>query len=146
MVSLGLNKSIEESKLLVENNLDNGLAFNKFLEFINAQGGELEKLEVSGKVFSIKSNKTGFIKDINTSKLGNIVKNIGGGRSYKDEQIDYRVGIILSKQLGDYVLEDEELAKVILGDRDFAVNELLECFVIDDQVGEIPSLIKKVIK
>ena len=40
--------------------------------------------------------------------LGEIVKEIGGGRETKDDQIDYGVGIVLSKKVGDFVNKDEK--------------------------------------
>ena len=83
------------------------MKFNK-----NTQIGEL--LEVAPKVFSVKSIKSGYINYINTELLGEIVKEIGGGRETKDDQIDYGVGIVLSKKVGDFVNKDEELLKIYL--------------------------------
>ena len=76
---------------------------------VNYQKGNIELLEVAPKVFSVKSIKSGYINYINTELLGEIVKEIGGGRETKDDQIDYGVGIVLSKKIGDFVNKDEEL-------------------------------------
>ena len=56
------------------------------------------------------------------------------------------VGFILNKKVGDYVLEDEELIKVYIKDKDINVNEVLDCFIIDmDNINQ-EKLIYGVIK
>ena len=146
MVSLGLQISINDAKKIVTEKLKDGSALKKFFEFVKAQGGNIDTLNVSKTVISIKSSKTGFIKSIDAYNLGNIVKEIGGGREKKGDKIDYGVGILLYKQIGDYVLKDEELAKVYINEIDLDVNRLVDCFEIANEVGEIPKLIKEIIK
>lgn len=146
MVHLGLSIDLKEAREMVQEKLNNGEGLRKFFEFVKAQNGELEGLSVSEKVFSIKSKHTGFIKSINALKLGIIVKDIGGGRKTKEDKIDHQVGILLSKQVGDYVLEDEEIAKVYLNNKDLEISRVLDCFEIADSVGEIPPLIKDIME
>ena len=43
-------------------------------------------------------------------------------------------------------LKDEELVKVYLNNKDLNVDELLECFTISNQVGEVPDLVKEIIE
>ena len=146
MVSLGLNIDIESAKKLVITKLKDGSGLKKFLEFVKAQGGNIDSLSVSKQVISIKSKETGFIKHIDACSLGNIVKDIGGGRKVKEDKIDYNVGILLAKQVGDYVLEDEEIAKVYINSSDLEISKLLSCFEIASSAGEIPNLIKEIIE
>lgn len=135
----------EASKELIEN-LKNGKAYNKFVEMVHKQGGDENKLASTSKVFSIKSKETGFIKEIKAQKLGELVRSIGGGRYHKDDAINYQVGFVLNKKVNDYVLEDEELIKIYLGDKDINVNEVLDCFVIDMETSKDTTLIYGVIK
>lgn len=146
MVSLGNRTSVKEAALLVEQKLKDGSALKKFFEFVEAQGGNLQALKISEKMFSVKSTETGFVKEIDALKLGMLASSIGAGRQTKEDIIDYQVGFVLSKQVGDYVLKDEELVKVYLNNKDLPVDELLDCFTIASQVGEIPELIKEVIE
>ena len=127
-------------------NLKNGKAYSKFVEMVHKQNGELSKLEKTSKVFSIKSKETGFIKEIKSQKLGELVRSIGGGRYHKDDAINFQVGIVLNKKVNDYILEDEELIKIYLGDKDINVNEVLDCFVIDMETNKDTTLIYGVIK
>ena len=139
MVSLGLNISTEEANKLVLEKLSNKEGLGKFKEMVAMQGGDIDAIKVSDKVVSIKSKKTGFVKSINTDMLGEIVRKLGGGRYNKEDNIDPSVGIVLSVKQSDYVLEDEEILKVYINEKDVKVEEILECFEIDNtSVGVLP--------
>lgn len=144
MVSLAKNISLKEAKNLLEENLKNDNAYNKFKEFVRAQGGNIENIKVAPKVFSVKSIKSGYVTEIDTQKLGEIVKLIGGGRTKKEDKINYGVGIVLSKKIGDYVNKDEEILKIYLDDKDMSIKEILDCFKITDKKVKT-KLIKEII-
>lgn len=116
MVSLAKNITVEEATKEVTTNLENGSAYEKFKELVKYQKGNIEKIEVSKNIISIKSSKTGFIKSIDALKLGELARALKAGRMTKDDKINYGVGIVLSKKVGDYVMEDEELLKLYVDD------------------------------
>lgn len=145
IVSLGKGISFEEAEKEVVEVLENGKAYEKFLELIKAQGGKLEKLEVAPKIFSIKSIKEGYINAIDTTGLGMIVKDIGGGRETKEDEIDYGVGIVLTKKIGDYVQKDEELLKIYLNKKDMEIRRILSCFLIEAEESKHDPLVYEVI-
>ena len=146
MVSMAKGISYRDASEELLENLRNGKAYNKFVEMVEKQGGDLNNLGITPKVYSIKSKKTGFIKEIKAQKLGELVRSIGGGRYHKDDIIDFQVGFVLNKKVNDYVLEDEELIKIYLGDKDINVNEVLDSFVIDMNQSKDTTLIYGVIK
>ncbi|MEG0825947.1 MAG: thymidine phosphorylase [Bacilli bacterium] len=146
MVSIGKNISFNEALKQVKEKIENKEALNKLYELIKYQKGNIEELKISEKIFSIKSPYTGFIKTIDTLKLGELVRSIGAGRYKKDDIIDYTVGIVLNKNVGDYVLKDEELIKVYLNNLDMSINEVTDCFTISNTLGELKPLIYEVIK
>lgn len=141
MVSMGLNISYEEANKKVLENLANGNALKKFEEMVKHQGGNLDEMVISSKVVSIKSKKTGFVKKIDTDGLGELVRKLGGGRYAKEDKIDYSVGMVLKIKQGDYVLEDEEILKVYMSDKDISIDEILNCFEIDNISGGVLPLI-----
>lgn len=145
IVSLGKGISFEEAEKEVVEVLENGKAYEKFLELIKEQGGKLEKLEVAPKIFSIKSIKEGYINAIDTTGLGMIVKDIGGGRETKEDEIDYGVGIVLTKKIGDYVQKDEELLKIYLNKKDMEIRRILSCFLIEAEESKHDPLVYEVI-
>ena len=146
MVSLGKNVSEEIALKEVKEKLNNKEALSKFYEIVKNQGGNIDDLKISNRVFSIKSPYTGFIKKIDTLKLGELSRSIGAGRYKKDDVIDYTVGFVLNKNVGDYVLKDEELVKVYLNKIDLSINDITSCFKIDSELGDVLPNIYGVIK
>jgi pyrimidine-nucleoside phosphorylase len=146
MVTLGLNIKFEAANKLVLEKLKNGDAYRKFEELVEAQGGNLNEMKVSEKIVSVKSKFSGFIKNIKTDELGEIVRKLGGGRYHKEDVIDPTVGIVLSVKQGDYLLEDEEILKVYMNEKDVSVEDILNCFEIDNMSGELKPLIFEMIK
>ena len=112
MVSLG--KGISEDKAMVEvkENLQNGKALDKFLEFVKYQHGNIDELEINAKVYNIKANKDGVLKDINALNIAKLSEYLGAGRKSKDDNIDYNAGIIIKKEIGDEIKEGDILASL----------------------------------
>lgn len=146
MVSIGLNISEDDALKLVDEKIKNKEALNKFYEFIKYQGGDIDSLKISNRVFSIKSPYTGFVSAIDTLKIGELSRMIGAGRYNKEEVIDYSVGFVINKNVGDYVLKDEELCKVYLNKKDLAIGDITNCFKVTNSLGEVKPLIYEVIK
>ena len=107
MVSLGLNISYEESKKKVLENLDNNNAYNKFLEIIKYQNGNLELLPKSSNKYEIKSMTEGYLIDMDAYKLGILSMSLGAGRKNKEDSIDYSAGIIIHKNINDYIKKED---------------------------------------
>ncbi len=146
MVSLGLSIPLKEAEKMVKETLKNGKAYERFLELIKSQGGKIEELAFAPKVFSIKSKKSGIVNSIDALKLGSLARSIGAGRYTKEDVIDYGVGFSLSKKVGDFVLENEELMKVYLNEKDIKLNDLLDCFEITNDLTNDTPLIYEVVK
>ena len=112
MVSLGKNIPIEEARKEAIENLTNGKALNKFLEFVKYQHGNIENLEINARVYNIKANKNGTLKDINALNIAKLSEYLGAGRKSKDDKIDYNAGIIIKKDIGDEIKEGDILASL----------------------------------
>ena len=147
-IIIGAVKKIpnNDAKNLLFKQLNNGEAYKKFEELIKAQGGNINSIKISDKVFSIKSEKSGYINKIDALKLGEIAKMIGAGRNTLEDKIYYEVGLVLNKKVGDFVEQDEEIVKVYLKDKDVSVSEILDCFKIDEELENTPKLILDIIK
>lgn len=146
LISMGKNIDLELARKEAEQNLNNGNAYLKFKEMIKAQNGEINNIKISDNVISIKSKATGFIKHIDALKIGEIARHLGAGRINKDTKIDHSVGLVLSKKVGDYVIQDEELLKIYIQDKDANVNDIINCFEISESLGEIEPLIYEVVE
>ena len=112
MVSLGLNITYDEAKEKVLSNLTNGLAYKKFLELIKYQNGDITKLPHSRYVYNIKANMSGYLNSIEAYKIGLLSMSLRSGRKNKDDTIDYSAGIVLKKDLNDYIEKGDILMQV----------------------------------
>ncbi len=124
MVSMAKNITKEDARREVTNVLDSGKAFNKFLEFVKAQGGDISTLEVSKKTIDVKSTKKGKIKRIKALKLGELSVMLGAGRINKEDKIDYSVGIVLKKHLNESVNIGDTLCTLYVKDKNININPL----------------------
>lgn len=112
MVSMGKEINEEEAMKEVKENLENGKALNKFLEFVKYQHGNIDELEVDAKVYNIKANKSGILKDINALSIAKLSESLGAGRKNKDDDIDYNAGVVIKKEIGDEIREGDVLASL----------------------------------
>lgn len=137
--------SIEEAESACFKQLNNGNAFNKFKELVSAQHGNLNEIEISNRVFSVRSTKSGYINHINTLEIGNLARQIGAGRFTQEDKINYKVGIVLTHKIGDYVNINDELVKVYLDQVDLKINDILGCFDIGENKEAKNPLIYEII-
>lgn len=145
MVSFGKNISIEEALEEVRDNLSNGKAYDKFVELVKSQNGNIDDIVVSDNVVSVKSKKNGYISKIDALRLGENARIIGAGRLNKEDNIDFEVGLVLNKKVGDCVDVGEELLKVYLKNKILPEESFLDCFEIVDEKPKESNLIKEII-
>ncbi|MBE0573142.1 MAG: thymidine phosphorylase [Ignavibacteriaceae bacterium] len=156
MIYLGKKaKSIREGERIAKQKIENGEAFNKFLEIVGLQGGDInyiinpEKYPKSKFVQKIRSKKTGFIKEINTYQIGMASLELGAGRRTKDDVIDHKAGIILYKKLGDH-LKNGDIICELHSDSGTKLKSaehlILESIIFSKTKPSLPKLIKKVIR
>ena len=103
MVSIGLNIKYEEAKEKVLENLNNQKAYDKFLEIVNYQHGTIENIKTEIRKFEIKSMTEGYLTNIDAYKLGLLSMSLGAGRLTKEDILDYHAGIIVHKNINDYI-------------------------------------------
>ena len=123
MISMAKEISLEDARVLVINAIESGNAYNKFLEFVKRQKGDVTTLKVSDKTIDIKSNKKGTLKEINALKFGELSVSLGGGRRNKEDKIDHSVGIVLKKHLGDTIDINDTLCTLYVKDLNIDFNQ-----------------------
>ena len=147
-VALKMTEGIDEetARKKIEEKIKSNEAYHKFEEFVEYQKGDINEISISDKVLTVRSPKEGFIQSIDTFKLGEIVKNLGGGRMTKEDKIDYGVGIELNKKIGDLVFENEELLKIYHHGGNVTLEEVTSCFKIIETPVETPKIILDIIE
>lgn len=91
------------SKELLRDSFSNGKAFDKFLEMVKAQGGDIENLRLSANRYQYVAGNSGYISRLDAYLIGEAARTLGAGRYKKEDRIDPNVGILLKKKIGDYV-------------------------------------------
>lgn len=139
---VGLGDNIEENKERILKKIANGEAYNKFVQLVENQGGDIsylentDKFEKSKYILEVKSNEEGYISLLDARKVGELSGTIGAGRVKKEDKIDETVGIVLVKKVGDFVKVGQVLAyihanNVELGE--YAVKELQNIYQISKE-------------
>ena len=130
MISMGKNISKEEALKLVDESISSGNAYNKFLELVKYQGGNINRIKVSPKTKRIRAYKSGKITDINALEIGELALMLGAGVETLDDKIDYGVGIELKHVVGDRVKKGDLLATLYVNSN-VKINNIKEIFKIN---------------
>lgn len=146
MVSLGLGISYDDAKMMVIEKLNDGSAYRKFLELVNYQGGNLDSLKKACNKYEIKSPKEGYLSDIDALELGKLSMHLGAGRLFLDDKIDYGAGIVLNKNIGDYIKRGDVLVTLYTSKNLKASVMNTPIFEITKEKYEKGDLIYKVIR
>lgn len=114
MLQMTLEVTPEEATRMVTDSLTSGRAYQKFLEIVKSQGGDLEKIEISPYTQDIISTESGIIETVDAYQFGMLSVHLGAGREKKEDIIDPGVGIILHKTVGDHVEVGDVLCTLYL--------------------------------
>jgi len=110
----GVKKPLKKLK----ESLRNKKALKKLKEIIELQGGnpkvidDYSLLPLSSYHEEFKSDKEGYIKEMDTEKIGMLLVELGGGRKRKEDKIDHGVGFEFFKKTGDYVKQKETILRI----------------------------------
>ena len=150
----GEGDNLEENKKRILENIYNGKAYDKFIELITSQGGDIsyienpDKFEKAKYILPVVANKSGYIAEINAKDVGETSVDLGAGRVKKEDGIDHAVGIILEKKIADEVKEGEILAYIHANNEEKgekAVKRLQEIYKIVEQKIEPEKYILDII-
>jgi thymidine phosphorylase len=133
-------KGIDEPAETVENALSSGAAYEKFGEFVRAQGGDagaLEDLPVSTDVREVEAPRSGYVARFGALGIGRAALTLGAGRQKKGDELDPGAGVEVLVKVGDGVEEGEPVAR-LYGGRNTEVAEALvrEALELSDEPVE----------
>ena len=147
----GKGDNIEDNKNKLLENIKNGKAYNKFVELVQNQGGDISYIEDVNKferapiIKEVRAEEEGYIKEINAETIGKISCALGAGRKTKSDKIDLTVGIVLHKKVGDCIKNGEVIATVYANDVEKANNakrEILNTYKIKNEKVTKKTIIK----
>lgn len=135
---------------MVDQVIQNGSAFQKFVEMVRAQGGDTEYIYHPEKLGKAAVHKDliawedGYINHMNTEECGKASVLLGAGRETKEDQIDMTAGIRFYHKTGDKILKGDILAAVYTSEiekADAALEKLKKSYLISSGKPEQPKAI-----
>ncbi len=116
----------EAAKRRVQEAVDSGAAFEKFVAFVAAQGGDTTAvtspfgLAAAPVVQELEADCGGIVSGLDARAIGVAVAALGGGRQQKGDTIDHRVGVVLAAKVGETVSAGDTLCTIHAADTEAA--------------------------
>ena len=151
----GRGEDINQNISMMKESIETGKAYQKFLELIANQDGdisflhEMQKLGESKYIIPVLAESEGIVEEVNAELVGSISVYLGAGRAKKEDSIDMLAGIVLNKKSGQEVKIGEPLAYVHTSDESTvkgAVENLKQAFKITDKKIKKNPTILEIIK
>ncbi len=146
MVQMAKNITLEAAKNEVTNNLQNGQAYQKFLELVTNQQGRINEITLAANKKQVLSPLEGYISAINCAELGELVRRLGGGRFQKEDSIDYGVGLLIKQKIGSYVTKNDPLVEVYYNQKEVADLDFANCFTITNEIVKPTPIIYEILE
>ncbi len=139
-----------DARRRLEDALSSGRALEKFRQLVQFQGGDPKAIDDLGRLpqprqrIPAAAPRAGYVRSIQTERMGFLSIDIGCGRRKREDEIDFAAGFLLEKTVGDRVEKGEPLAILCLGDRPAPrpgiEGELAALFEIGDEPSPVPTL------
>ncbi len=118
LVLAGLSADIAGAEAECRKRLDDGSAWDKFVENVELQGGDVGAVEKAGRgpkadlIEVVPAQGEGFVEKVDAFGIGVAAGQLGASRERKEAEVFPEVGIELSKVQGDPVAEGEPLCLI----------------------------------
>ena len=114
---------LDSARKMAEEALNNGSAWEKFLQFVEHQFGDISVVKNTSNLPKAKiiettyAEKAGYLSEINARIIGEAAVDLGAGRAKKGDDVDLAVGFIIHHNVGDRVEEGEALFSIHADDQ-----------------------------
>jgi len=152
----GLYKTEEESHNKVIEVINNGSALNKLKDMIKWQHGDASVVddyslmnEAEEQIeLKYQENETCYVEQLDALKVGEAAMILGAGRATKEDVIDYSVGIVLNKKVGDILKNGDVIAIVHTNGKNTekAIELLLEAYTLSSSQPVIKNIILDIVR
>ncbi len=154
LIAGGKAQDSTQAKQMLEQVIKDGSALKKLAELVEAQGGDSRAvfdnsmLPQASMVEAVRAPKAGFIEKIACAEVGICSLILGGGRETMESDIDLSVGIVLTKKVGDSVVEGEIIAYLHGNDHgklEAAKERFLQAYTYSEKQPQKKQMIKHII-
>ena len=118
MVSMALGITKKDAFNMVYETISTGKAYDKFVEIVSSQGGDVKGITVAKKKVDIISPETGVLSKVSAIGCGELALKLGAGKVSIKDKIDYGVGVKLHKLQGEHVCKGDVLATLYVGEKE----------------------------
>lgn len=154
LLQTGRSKTLESGRAQAEAELNSGRPWTTWRELLRLQGADLEAYEhrlrldtLAAVVREVRSDSGGYVRDSDARVLGEVVRDLGGGRFRKGDQPHLEVGLDAVAAPGALVDKNGLLARVHAQDvtsADAAVERVREAFALSHEPSlREPMLLKR---
>ncbi|OXM99523.1 pyrimidine-nucleoside phosphorylase [Bifidobacterium vansinderenii] len=151
-VMAGKAQTLDEARGMLEENIANGKALERFRMMVEAQGGDGRVIDDPTILpqaryhIPVLAESDGVIASMKADEMGIASMMLGGGRATKDDKLDYAVGLTLDRKVGDTVKTGDRLLTIHANREDVedVKRLILDNIVIGDHAEPI-TLIHQVI-
>lgn len=119
LVQCKISGTMENAREKINRALKSGEALSRFRQNIELQSGDPKVCDKPEMLLTkglteivVKSDNSGYVADIDSLIVGNVICDIGGGRLKAEDDVDHAVGYACLKKIGDRVQNGEELGVV----------------------------------
>ena len=120
--------------------LDNGRAYERFVRMVTAQGGVWNDNPLSVSTgMAVTAERSGYLSAIDGRAIGNAVITLGGGRRILQDEINPAVGLTVRKRIGASIDRGEEICRIHAGSNqaESVLFEVRQAFIISED--PVPS-------
>ena len=143
----------EDARAVVRKILAEGLALNRFREYVREAGGDpaaLDRTELDAKYRKeVFMDREGYLASCNNSEVGLVSVMLGAGRSKKGESIDFEAGIRICKRLGEYISKDEPIAILYTNREEVlpeAAHRLTAAYTVSEEKPEVVPVVYEILR
>lgn len=119
-------KTLDEARQMCERTIEDGSALKKFGDMVAAQGGDrnvVDHPEIMPQAkfkIDLPAKTSGVVSKVAADEMGIASMLLGGGRQKADDKLDYAVGIMMHKKIGDPVQAGDALLTIYSDREDVA--------------------------
>jgi pyrimidine-nucleoside phosphorylase len=118
VVMSGKADDLKTARAMCEKTIEDGSALKKFGDMIAAQGGDrnvIDHPEIMPQAkykIPLPAKTDGVVSKVEADEMGIAGMLLGGGRQKADDKLDYAVGIMMNKKVGDAVKAGDTLLTI----------------------------------
>jgi pyrimidine-nucleoside phosphorylase len=138
------------ARMRLETALADGGALKRFMQLVEAQGGDPAAIEDPSRLpqpkarREVRASRSGVLTDVDAELVGLAAVDLGAGRARKEDAVDHAAGLLLRKRLGEEVRAGDVLAELHAADDarlDAGEARLKSAFMIGDEPAERRPLV-----